>query len=109
MVGTGKWQATVSVPLLRFSGDVFFTISCTDGKYEVEPELPSELGNLLTVEFNSIQESSATSLKGNGKISVKGFRELPFEATVNFTGDKMSGFLKATFANVKFKNGRRIG
>ena len=43
MIGIGKWQGTVNVTLLRFSGDVFITIADNDGAYAVDIQLPEQL------------------------------------------------------------------
>ena len=39
MIGLGKWQGTVNIQILKFSGDVFITISDVDGAYNVDIQL----------------------------------------------------------------------
>ena len=35
MIGLGKWQGTVNIQILKFSGDVVVTISDNGGEYNV--------------------------------------------------------------------------
>ena len=58
---------------------------------------------------HAIEEVGGDSLKGKGKLLTPAGRELGFEASVSFDGDEMSGYLKIAIANIKIKNGRRIG
>ena len=34
MIGIGKWQGSVNIQILKFSGDVFITIADNNGNYE---------------------------------------------------------------------------
>ena len=43
MIGIGKWQGTVNITILRFSGDVFITIEDNGGEYAVDIQLPPQL------------------------------------------------------------------
>lgn len=108
MIGIGKWQGTVNVQILKFSGDVFITIADNNGEYGVDIQLPEQLKN-VKLRFDAIEEVGGDSLKGKGKLLTPAGRELGFEASVSFDGDEMSGYLKIAIANIKIKNGRRIG
>ena len=107
MIGIGKWQGTVNVTLLRFSGDVFITIADNDGAYAVDIQLPEQLQK-VKLRFDSIEETGENSLKGKGKLLTPAGRELGFETEVTFDGDEMSGYLKIAIANIKIKNGHRV-
>lgn len=107
MIGIGKWQGTVNITILRFSGDVFIDISEESGNYKVDITLPEQLKN-VKLNFATIEEVGTDSLKGKGKLLTPAGRELNFEASVSFNGDEMSGFLKIAIANIKIKNGHRI-
>ena len=108
MIGIGKWQGTVNVQILRFSGDVFITIANRDGAYDVDIKLPEQLQK-VKLRFDTIEEAGDDGLKGKGKLLTPAGRELSFEAAVSFDGDEMSGYLKIAIANIKIKNGHRIG
>ncbi len=108
MIGLGKWQGTVNVQILKFSGDVFITISDNEGAYNVDIQLPQQLEK-VKLRFDSIEEVGESSLKGKGKLLTPAGRELAFEAGVDFNDDEMSGYLKIAIANIKIKNGHRIG
>ena len=54
--------------------------------------------------FETIEEISADSLKGKGKLLTPAGRELAFETVVTFDGDEFSGYLKIAIANIKIKN-----
>ena len=41
MIGIGKWQGTVNIALLKFTGDVFITIADNGGAYAVISSSPS--------------------------------------------------------------------
>ena len=107
MIGIGKWQGTVNVALLRFSGDVFITIADNNGEYAVDIRLPEQLQK-VKLRFDTIEETGEDSLKGKGKLLTPAGRELGFETEVTFDGDEMSGYLKIAIANIKIKNGHRI-
>ena len=107
MIGIGKWQGTVNVALLRFSGDVFITIEDNNGEYAVDIRLPEQLQK-VKLRFDSIEETGENSLKGKGKLLTPAGRELGFETEVTFDGDEMGGYLKIAIANIKIKNGHRI-
>ena len=107
MIGIGKWQGSINVQILKFSGDVFITISDQDGAYAVDIQLPEQLKK-VKLRFDTIDEVGADSLKGKGKLLTPAGRELGFEAAVTFNGDEMSGYLKIAIANIKIKNGHRI-
>ncbi|MCR5783164.1 MAG: hypothetical protein K6G90_10585 [Clostridia bacterium] len=108
MIGIGKWQGSVNVQILKFSGDVFITISDNGGAYGVDIQLPEQLQK-VKLRFDSIDEVGDNGLKGKGKLLTPAGRELGFGASVSFDGNGMSGFLKIAIANIKIKNGRRIG
>ena len=108
MIGIGKWQGSVNIQILKFSGDVFITIGDVDGAYAVDIKLPPQLEK-VKLRFDSITEVGDNALKGKGKLLTPAGRELGFEANVSFDGDEMSGALKIAIANIKIKNGRRIG
>ena len=40
MIGIGKWQGSVNIQILKFSGDVFVTIEDNNGEYAVDIKLP---------------------------------------------------------------------
>ena len=107
MIGIGKWQGTVNIQILKFSGDVFITISDNSGEYGVDIQLPEQLQK-VKLRFDSINEVGDNGLKGKGKLLTPAGRELGFEASVSFNGDEMSGYLKIAIANIKIKNGHRI-
>ena len=101
------------VPASRFlpgilSGDVFITIADKDGAYDVDIQLLPPLGK-VKLRFDSIKETGPNDLKGKGKLLTPAGCELGFEAAVSFDGDTMSDYLKIAIANIKFKNGHRIG
>lgn len=108
MIGIGKWQGSINVQILRFSGDVIITISDDNGAYGVDIRLPEQLQK-VKLRFDSIDEVGDNGLKGKGKLLTPAGRELGFEASVSFDGDEMSGYLKIAIANIKIKNGHRIG
>ena len=108
MIGIGKWQGSINIQILKFSGDVFITIADNTGEYAVDIQLPEQLQN-VKLRFDSITEENGNGLKGKGKLLTPAGRELGFEASVCFNGDEMSGSLKIAIANIKIKNGRRIG
>ena len=95
MIGIGKWQGSVNIQILKFSGDVFI-------------KLPPQLEK-VKLRFDKIEEVGDNGLKGKGKLLTPAGRELGFEANVSFDGDEMSGALKIAIANIKIKNGHRIG
>ena len=66
MIGLGKWQGTVNIQILKFSGDVFITINDNNGEYNVDIQLPKQLEK-VKLRFESIEESGDNSLKGKGK------------------------------------------
>ncbi len=107
MIGIGKWQGSVNIQILKFSGDVFITIADKDGAYDVDIRLPEQLQK-VKLRFDKIEEVGDDGLKGKGKLLTPAGRELGFEAAVTFNGDEMSGYLKIAIANIKIKNGRRI-
>ena len=107
MIGLGKWQGSINVQILKFSGDVFITIGGEDGKYEVDIQLPEQLKK-VSLRFDTIEEVGDDGLKGKGKLITPAGRELAFEANVTFDGDEMSGALKIAIATIKIKNGHRI-
>lgn len=107
MIGLGKWQGTVNIQILKFSGDVFITISDNDGAYNVDIQLPPQLEK-VKLRFDTIEEIGETGLRGKGKLLTPAGRELAFEAGVDFDGDEMGGYLKIAIANIKIKNGHRI-
>ena len=107
MIGIGKWQGSVNIQILKFSGDVFITISDLNGEYGVDIQLPEQLKN-VKLRFDSINEVGDSGLHGKGKLLTPAGRELGFEASVSFDGDEMSGNLKIAIANIKIKNGHRI-
>ena len=107
MIGIGKWQGSVNVQILKFSGDVFITISDQAGEYAVDIQLPEQLQK-VKLRFDAIEEVGDDGLKGKGKLITPAGRELGFEAGVTFDGDEMSGYLKIAIANIKIKNGHRI-
>ncbi|MBR2414999.1 MAG: hypothetical protein IKB13_10910 [Clostridia bacterium] len=107
MIGLGKWQGTVNIQILKFSGDVFITISDVDGAYNVDIQLPKQLEK-VKLSFDKIEEIGDNELKGKGKLLTPAGRELAFEAGVTFDGDEMGGYLKIAIANIKIKNGHRI-
>ena len=100
MIGIGQWQGSVNIQILKFSGDVFITIE--------DNKLPQQLEK-VKLRFDTIQEAGDNGLKGKGKLLTPAGRELGFEAAVTFDGDDMSGYLKIAIANIKIKNGHRIG
>ncbi|MCR5782181.1 MAG: hypothetical protein K6G90_05530 [Clostridia bacterium] len=108
MIGIGKWQGSINVQILRFSGDVTITISDVDGDYGVDIQLPEQLQK-VKLRFDSIEEVGENGLTGKGKLLTPAGRELGFETSVSFDGDDMSGYLKIAIANIKIKNGHRIG
>ena len=108
MIGIGKWQGSVNIQILKFSGDVFVTIEDNNGEYAVDIQLPPQLEK-VKLRFDTITEVGDNGLKGKGKLLTPAGRELGFEANVSFDGDEMSGALKIAIANIKIKNGRRIG
>ena len=108
MIGLGKWQGTVNIQILKFSGDVYITIADKDGAYDVDIQLPPQLEK-VKLRFDTIEETGPNDLKGKGKLLTPAGRELGFEAAVSFDGDAMSGYLKIAIANIKIKNGHRIG
>jgi len=108
MIGIGKWQGSINVQILRFSGDVFITIEDNDGQYNVDIVLPPQLQK-VKLNFESISEKGDNGLIGKGKLLTPAGRELNFEACVEFNGDELSGFLKIAIATIKIKNGHRIG
>lgn len=108
MIGLGKWQGNVNIQILKFSGDVFITIADKDGEYDIDIVLPPQLEK-VKLRFDSITETGDNGLKGKGKLLTPAGRELGFEAGVEFDGDDMSGYLKIAIANIKIKNGHRIG
>ena len=108
MIGIGKWQGSVNIQILKFSGDVFVTIEDNNGEYNVDIKLPEQLEK-VKLRFDTIEEISADSLKGKGKLLTPAGRELAFETVVTFNGDEFSGYLKIAIANIKIKNGHRIG
>ncbi len=107
MIGLGKWQGSINVQILRFSGDVFITIADQDGAYAVDIQLPEQLQK-VKLRFDTIEEVGDDSLKGKGKLLTPAGRELGFETQVTFDGDEMSGYLKIAIANIKIKNGHKI-
>ena len=107
MIGIGKWQGTVNIALLKFTGDVFITIADNGGAYAVDIQLPQQLEK-VKLRFDTISEEGDNGLKGKGKLLTPAGRELGFEAAVSFDGDDMSGYLKIAIANIKIKNGHRI-
>ena len=107
MIGIGKWQGSINVQILRFSGDVFITIADNGGEYAVDIQLPEQLRK-VKLRFDSIEEVGGNGLKGKGKLLTPAGRELGFETAVTFEGDEMSEYLKIAIANIKIKNGRRI-
>ncbi len=107
MIGIGKWQGTVNIQILKFSGDVFITITDNNGDYGVDIQLPEQLKN-VKLRFDAIEEVGDDGLKGKGKLLTPAGRELGFEANVVFDGDEMSGTLKIAIATIRIKNGRRI-
>lgn len=107
MIGIGKWQGTVNIQILRFSGDVFITIGDNGGAYSVDIKLPQQLEK-VKLNFDTVEEIGDNGLKGKGKLLTPAGRELGFEASVTFDGDEMSGYLKIAIANIKIKNGHRI-
>ena len=107
MIGIGKWQGTVNITILRFSGDVFITIEDNGGEYAVDIQLPPQLEK-VKLRFDTIEEVGDDGLKGKGKLLTPAGRELGFETAVSFDGDDMSGYLKIAIANIKIKNGHRI-
>ena len=108
MIGIGQWQGTVNIQILKFSGDVFITIEDRDGEYAVDIKLPQQLEK-VKLRFDTIEEVGDNGLKGKGKLLTPAGRELGFEAGVTFDGDEMGGYLKIAIANIKIKNGHRIG
>ena len=108
MIGIGKWQGSVNITILRFSGDVFIDITDDNGNYKVDITLPEQL-KMVKLNFESIEEVGDDSLKGKGKLLTPAGRELNFEANVSFNGDEMTGALKIAIANIKIKNGHKIG
>ena len=108
MIGIGQWQGTVNIQILKFSGDVFITIEDRDGAYAVDIKLPQQLEK-VKLRFDTIEEVGDNGLKGKGKLLTPAGRELGFETAVTFDGDEMSGSLKIAIANIKIKNGHRIG
>lgn len=108
MIGIGKWQGTVNVQILRFTGDVFVTISDNNGEYDVDIKLPEQLQK-VKLTFDTIEENGDNALKGKGKLLTPAGRTLNFEAGVEFDGDEFGGYLKIAIANIKIKNGHRIG
>ena len=108
MIGIGKWQGSVNIQILKFSGDVFVTIEDNNGEYNVDIKLPEQLQK-VKLRFDTIEEISADSLKGKGKLLTPAGRELVFETVVTFNDDEFSGYLKIAIANIKIKNGHRIG
>lgn len=107
MIGLGKWQGTVNIQILRFSGDVFITIGDNNGEYDIDIQLPPQLAK-VKLNFEKVEEVGDNGLKGKGKLLTPAGRELAFEAAVEFDGDDMSGYLKIAIANIKIKNGHRI-
>lgn len=107
MIGIGKWQGTVNIQILKFTGDVFITIGDNDGAYCVDIKLPQQLEK-VKLNFETIEEVGENGLKGKGKLLTPAGRQLGFEASVTFDGDEMSGYLKIAIANIKIKNGHRI-
>ena len=107
MIGLGKWQGSVNIQILKFSGDVFITISDNNGEYNVDIQLPKQLEK-VKLRFESIEEVGDNALKGKGKLLTPAGRELAFEAGVDFDGDEMGGYLKIAIANIKIKNGHKI-
>lgn len=108
MRGIGKWQGSVNITILRFSGDVFIDIADDNGSYKVDITLPEQL-KMVKLNFESIEEVGDDSLKGKGKLLTPAGRELNFEANVSFDGEEMTGALKIAIANIKIKNGHKIG
>ena len=108
MIGIGKWQGTVNIQILKFSGDVVVTISDNNGEYAVDIQLPKQL-EMVKLRFDTIEEVGDNALKGKGKLLTPAGRELAFEAGVDFDGDEMGGYLKIAIANIKIKNGHKIG
>ena len=108
MIGIGKWQGEVNIQILKFSGDVFITIEDISGEYAVDIQLPPQLEK-VKLRFDTIEEVGDNGLKGKGKLLTPAGRELGFEAAVTFEGEAMSGYLKIAIANIKIKNGRKIG
>ena len=64
---------------------------------------------MVKLNFETIEEVGADGLKGKGKLLTPAGRELNFEDNVSFNGDEMSGALKIAIANIKIKDGHRIG
>ena len=108
MIGIGKWQGSIQIQLLRFSGDVMITIEDNAGDYAVDIQLPPQLEKVKLF-FNSVEEVGDDTLKGKGKLLTPAGRELNFEASVTFDGDVVTGYLKIAIATIKIKNGHRIG
>ncbi len=108
MIGIGKWQGEVNIQILRFSGDVFITIGDKDGEYAIDIQLPPQL-SMVKLNFDSIEEVGDNGLKGKGKLLTPAGRELAFQAAVEFDGEAMTGYLKIAIANIKIKNGHKIG
>ena len=67
MIGLGKWQGTVNIQILKFSGDVIVTISDNGGEYNVDIQLPKQLEK-VKLRFDSIEEVGDNALKGKGKV-----------------------------------------
>lgn len=107
MIGIGKWQGSVNIQILKFSGDVFITIADNNGEYEIGLQLPEQLSK-VKLNFETISEVDDNGLKGKGKLLTPAGRSLPFEAGVTFDGDDMTGYLKISLANIKIKNGHRV-
>lgn len=108
MIGIGKWQGTVDIKILRFTGDVFVTIEDNNGEYNVDIKLPEQLQK-VKLTFDTIEENGDNGLVGKGNLLTPAGRTLKFEAAVDFDGDEFGGYLKITLATIKIKNGHRIG
>ena len=72
MIGIGKWQGTVNIQILKFSGDVFITISDNNGEYNVDIQLPKQLEK-VKLRFETIEETGDKEMISRELIVTKNF------------------------------------
>lgn len=107
MIGIGKWEATVSTMMFKYTGVV--EIRDNNGEYEFIYDLPEKYKN-VGIKYYDIEEVGNDTLRGKGEVSLLPGKVIEIEAT--FKGDKMTGIVKVPIMNgmtLKLKNGRRVG
>lgn len=105
MIGIGTWQTSVNA--LLFKGDITIKVSGTDGKYNIDFELPDKFKDIKIRTYDIVEDGN--TLRGKGEVTMLPGKEL--EAEVTFTSDtSFKGVLKIPFLKrtLELKNGHKI-